>query len=176
MGSKEGEGTRARKRNRRLRYFYLNGDLHRVLSINRAQDLVVTWHFKDGKRRAYVWSDARRRLEKAFTMRQVGQMINRHRVNIEKYILEGKIRAPERIYTLDGKKTPGKYMFSEKDVFELHDYLLTVHIGRPRKDGKITPGRMPSRAELRAMMQHDTTVYIRSADGTYTPVWKEINW
>ncbi|QBZ72333.1 helix-turn-helix DNA binding domain protein [Streptomyces phage Circinus] len=176
MGSKEGKGTRARKRSRRLRYFYLNGDLHRVLSINRAQDLVVTWVFKEGKRRAYVWSDARKRLEKAFTMKQVGQMVNRHRVNIEKYILEGKIRAPERIYTLDGNKTPGKYMFSEKDVFELHDYLLTVHIGRPRKDGKITPGRMPSRAELRAMMQHDTTVYIKAADGTFTPVWKEIDW
>ncbi|AVD99250.1 helix-turn-helix DNA binding domain protein [Streptomyces phage BillNye] len=150
--------------------------MHRVLSINRAQDLVVTWVFKEGKRRAYVWSDARKRLEKAFTMKQVGQMVNRHRVNIEKYILEGKIRAPERIYTLDGNKTPGKYMFSEKDVFELHDYLLTVHIGRPRKDGKITPGRMPSRAELRAMMQHDTTVYIKAADGTFTPVWKEIDW
>jgi hypothetical protein len=109
-------------------------------------------------------------------MVQVSKMINRHRVNIERYILEGKIRPPERIYSLDGNKTPGKYMFSEKDVFELHDYLLTVHIGRPRKDGRVTPGRMPSRAELRAMMQHDTTVYIKSADGTFMPVWKEIDW
>ncbi|QIN94606.1 helix-turn-helix DNA binding domain protein [Streptomyces phage Muntaha] len=150
--------------------------MHRVLSTNRAQDLVVTWHFKEGKRRAYVWSDARRRLGKAFTMGQVSKMINRHRVIIEKYILDGKIRAPERIYTLDGTKRPGKYMFSEKDVLELHDYLLTVHIGRPRKDGKITPGRMPSRAELKAMMQHDTTMYVKSADGTFTPVWKEMDW
>lgn len=164
------------RQKRRLRYFYLNGDLHRVLSINRAQDLVVTWNFKEEKRRAYVWSDARRRMEKAFPISQVSKMINRHRVIIENYILDGKIRPPQRIYTLDGTKRPGKYMFSEKDVLELHDYLLTVHIGRPRKDGKITPGRMPSRAELKAMMQHDTTVYVKSADGTFTPVWKEMDW
>jgi len=175
MGSKEGKGTRARKRNR-LRYFYLNGDLHKVLSINRAQDLVVSWHYKEGKRKAYVWSDARKRLGKAFPISQVSKMIQRHHVIIEKYILEGKIRPPERIYTLDEKRTPGKYMFSEKDVYELHDYLLTVHIGRPRKDGKITPGRMPSRAELRAMMTHDTTVYVKQEDGTFTPVWKEMDW
>jgi len=114
-------------------------------------------------------------MEKAFPISEVSKLINRHRVIIENYILDGKIRTPQRIYTLDTKR-PGKYMFSEKDVLDLHDYLLTVHIGRPRKDGKITPGRMPSRAELKAMMRHDTTMYVKSADGTFTPVWKEMDW
>lgn len=169
--------TRSRRnRKPRLRYFYLNGDLHKVLSINRAQDLVVAWNYKEQKRVGYIWSDARKRLEKAFTMMQVSKMINRHRVNIERYILNGHIRAPQRTYTLDDKRTPGKYLFSESDVYDLHDYLLTVHIGRPRKDGKTTPGRMPSKAELKAMMRHDTVMYVKQSDGTFTPVWKEMDW
>lgn len=165
-----------RNRKPRLRYFYLNGDLHRVLSVIRAQDLVISWNYREGKRAGYAWSDARKRLGRAFTMTQVGDMIGRHRTNIERDILAGRIRAPQRAYSLDGNKIPGKYLFSEKDVFELHDYLLTVHIGRPRKDGRITPARMPSKAELRAMMRHDTVTYVKSEDGTFTPVWKEQDW
>jgi hypothetical protein len=171
------QGNRPRKRSPskpKLRYFYLNGELHKVLSINRAQDLVTAWIFNQEKRVVYVWSDVRKRLGKAFTMTQVSRMIGRHRVIIENYILDGKIRPPQRIYTLDGTKNPGKYMFSESDVYELHDYLLTVHIGRPRKDGGVTPSRMPSKAELKAMIRHDTVMYLRQADGTFTPVWKEI--
>jgi hypothetical protein len=53
---------------------------------------------------------------------------------------------------------------------------LTVHIGRPRKDGRVTPGRMPSKAELRALMRHDTMTYVKNADGEFTPVWKEVDW
>lgn len=165
-----------RKRKPKVRYFFLEGELHKVLAINRAQDLLTAWHYREGKTVAYVWSDARKRMGKAFTMQQVSQMIGRHRVNIEWYILRGNIREPQRIYALDGTKKPGKYMFSEKDIFELHDYLLTVHIGRPRKDGKITPGKMPSRAELRGMVNHDTVMYVKTDDDEFVPVWKEPDW
>lgn len=161
---------------KKLRYFYLNDQLHKVLSINHPQDICVAWNYPEGKRVGYVWSDLRRRHEKAFSLTEVSKMINRHRVNIEKYILAGEIKAPQRAYTLDGNQTPSKYWFSEKDVYDLHDYLLTVHIGRPRKDGKITPGRMPSKAELRAMMRHDVQMYTKTESGEFVPVWKEIDW
>lgn len=109
-------------------------------------------------------------------MQQVGKMIGRTRVQIENYILRGDIRRPQRIYTLDVEKKPGKYFFSEADVLGLHDYLLTVHIGRPRKDGRITPGKMPSKAELRAMMKHDLVTYVKTDEGEFRPIWKEIDW
>lgn len=174
------EGERALKRrspNKRVvRYFYLNSDLHRVLRIVRAQDFVEAWCFREEKRKGYVWSDVRKRMENAFTLQQVSSMIGRHRVQIEKYILAGEIRSPQRIYSLDEDRKPGKYFFSEADVLDLHDYLLTVHRGRPRKDGLITPGRMPSKAELRAMMRHDTVHYVKSSSGEFTPIWKEVDW
>lgn len=176
MGSKEGKRTRAGQRRRPVRYFYLDDELYKVLWINRPGDLIIAWNYKEGKRMAYVWSDVRKRMGRAFPVGEVSKMINRHVVNIEKYILEGKIRAPQRLYSMDEKRTPGKYMFSEKDVLGLHDYLLTVHYGRPRKDGRITPGKMPSRAELKAMMQHDTMVYVKTSDGEFAPVWKEVDW
>ncbi len=115
-------------------------------------------------------------MERAFTLQQVCSMIERHRVQVELYILNGKIRTPQRIYSLDDVKKPGKYFFSESDVLDLHDYLLTVHIGRPRKDGKITPRPMPTRAELRAVMKHDMITYVKTDDDKFSPIWKEIEW
>jgi hypothetical protein len=166
-----------KRRKARLRYFYLNGDLHKVLSVNRAQDFAVCWNFPQGKRAGYVWSDVRKRAEKAFTMKQVGAMVGRHRVNIERDILNGNIKAPQRSYTLDGNKRLLYYFFSEEDIFDLHSYLLTVHIGRPRKDGQILPRQtIPSKAELRAMIRHDIVTYVKTEDGEFVPVWKEQDW
>lgn len=179
MAMENGKTPRQR-RNRKfagIRYFFLNGDLHKVLSVTRAQDLVVCWNFPEGKRVGYSWSDVKKRHGKAFKMQEVSKMIGRHRTNIERDILAGNIKTPQRIYTLNGKKRPLYYYFSEENVFDLHDYLLTVHVGRPRSDGKITPrADLPSKAELRAMMKHDIVTYIKTEQGEFVPVWKEQDW
>jgi len=176
MATDKRAGTRHRSNRKRVKYFYLNSDLHKVLRVTRAEDFVEAWNFSEGKRVGYSWSDARKRMETAFTLQQVAEMIGRHRVQIQNYILYGNIKAPQRLYTLDENRKPGKYLFSEADVMDLHDFLLTVHIGRPRKDGQITPGRIPSKAELKAMMRHDTMVYVKTQDGGFTPIWKEVDW
>lgn len=176
MASDAGTGAKKRrKRSSRLRYFYLDNQLHKVLSVNRPQDLVVCWNYPEGKRVGHVWSTVRKTHGKAYTLAQVSEMIGRHRVIIENYILKGNIRAPQRAYNLETKK-PGAYYFSEKDVYELHDYLLTVHRGRPRKDGMITPSGIPSRAELRAMLVTGYATYIKNEEGEFVQVWKENDW
>jgi hypothetical protein len=169
--------NKPRKRNPRksLRYFYLDGDLHKVLRIIRAQDLIETWNFKEEKRKTYIWSDVRRRMGRAFSMIEVAGMIGRTRARIERDILLGNIKPPQRAKHPGTKKAP-RYKFSEQDVYDLHDYLLTIHMGRPRLDGRITHKTMPSKAELRAMMKHDVKIYVKKDDGSFTPVWKEIEW
>jgi hypothetical protein len=158
-----------------LRYFFLDGDLHKVLSVTRAQDLVVCWNYPKERRVGYIWSDVKRRHEKAFTMQQVGKMLGRHRVTIEKDIIYGNIRRPQRSYTLPGKH-PKTHYFTEKDILDFHDYLLTVNVGRPRADGKITPKDMVSRNELKAMMKNDVMTYVKNDDGEFIPVWREQGW
>ena len=176
MATNSGAISGTGKRSNSLKYFYLNSDLHRILRIVRPSDLVECWNYREEKRVMYVWSDTRKRLGKAFTLQDVSKMIGRHRVQLEHYILDGNIRTPQRIYSLDGNKRPGKYLLSEQDVLELHDYLLTVHIGRPRKDGRITPGKTPTKAELRAMMKHELITYVKTSDNEFRPMWKEIEW
>jgi hypothetical protein len=177
MAPKDGTGSRKRRRpHQRVRYFYLNGHLHKVLRIIRAEDFVEAWDYTDGKAVGFIWSDVRKRMEKAMPMNEVSTIIGRHRVQIQNYILDGMIQTPQRLYTLDSRRKPGKYMFSETDVLKLHDYLLTVHVGRPRKDGRITPGLLPSKAELRAAMRHNIITYVKTGDNEFAPAWKEPDW
>ncbi len=174
------DSTRGNKGKRRsskpLRYFYINGDLHKVLRVVRPADLVDAWNYKTQKTVVYIWSDVLKKMERAFTLQEVCKMIGRHRVQVEWYILHGKIRTPQRLYAFNDERSPGKYMFSETDVLAVHDYLLTVHIGRPRKDGKITPGKMPTKVELRAIMKHDIVTYVKTENDEFRPIWKEVEW
>lgn len=167
---------RASKRST-LRYFFLNGEHHKVLRISRAEDLLTAWNYVQDKRCTYIWSSAQREMQKAFTLKQVCRMFNRHRLVMHEYIREGKIRKPAQIYAIDGiRDRPGKYVFSEDDLRDLHSYLLTVHRGRPRTDGGITPANLMSRAELEALMREDRILYTKADNGEFLPVWKQPDW
>jgi hypothetical protein len=85
----------------------------------------------------------------------------------------GAIHEPSRSYPLD-KTIPrkGKSFWGEHNLLEMHDYLMTVHVGRPRKDGLITPSqRYATRAEIIAKMNGSNTLYIQGDDGQFIPVY-----
>ena len=160
----------------RLRYFYLNWKLHKLLSRSRAEDLVIAWDYELGKRVAYSLTDVNKNKQHAYPIREVEKIIGRHHDTITKHMRAGDIKFPQRVYSLNGNNTPGRYMWSEDDVREMHDFFKTVHQGRPRLDGGITPADMPSRAEIEAIMKQENILYIKNNDGEFVPVWKQPEW
>ena len=171
MGSKKRNSSRTR-----LRYFYLNGKLHKILRRSRAEDLVVAWDYQTGKRVAYNLADVEKNKQHAYPISEVVKIIGRHEDTIKKHLYLGNIKTPQQCYSLNGNKTPGKYYWSEDDVRELHSFFKTVHRGRPRKDGEIRPGNMPSRAEIEAIMKQENILYVKNNDGEFIPVWKQPEW
>jgi len=171
MDSKNGRSTAAR-----LRYFYLNEKLHKVLRRSRAEDLLIAWDYALGKRVAYSLTDVNKNKQHAYQLKDVEKIIGKHHDTITMHMRAGDIKFPQRIYSLNGNKTPGKYMWSEDDIREMHDFFKTVHRGRPRLDGQITPGNMPSRAELEAIMKQENILYVKDNNGEFIPVWKQPEW
>ena len=162
---------------KRIRYFFLNDSLHKTIHINRSSDLIVAWSYPDKKRISYSWSDAQKNMERAYTITEVANMLNRHRMTIDKYIRRGLIKTPQRIYKIDGKfNSIGKYMFSEKDIISLHEYCSTVSRGRPRKDGLVNTVGLPSKTEIRSIMKDKSVLYVKDEEGNFIPVWKENVW
>jgi len=170
----------ARKKGRnnapRLRYFYLNGFLHKVIRRSRAEDLLIAWNYQEGKRVAYNLTDVNKNKQHAYPISQVVKIIGKHEDTINMHLRRGNLKFPQRSYSLNGNKTPGKYFWSEDDIRDMHDFFKTVHRGRPRLDGAVTPGNMPSRAELEAIMKQENILYIKNNDGDFVPVWKQPEW
>jgi hypothetical protein len=158
------------------RYFYLNGDLHKVLRRSRAEDLIVAWHYQTGKRVAYSLTDVNKNKQHAYPISEVVKIIGKHEDTIKMHLYKGNLQFPEQVYSLNGNKTPGKYYWSEDDIRKMHSFFKTVHRGRPRKDGGTTPGDMPSRAEIEAMMKQENILYIKNNEGDFIPVWKQPEW
>jgi len=170
-------GSKARgKSATRLRYFYLNGLLHKVLHRSRAEDLLIAWDYQQGKRVAYNLTDVNKNKQHAYPISQVTKIIGKHEDTIKMHLYKGNLKYPQRSYSLNGNKTPGKYFWSEDDIREMHSFFKTVHRGRPRNDGKTTPGDMPSRAELEAIMKQENILYVKNDDGEFVPVWKQPEW
>ena len=146
-----------------VRYFFLNEKIHKTLSLSRAKDQIVSWSYLDKKRILYPYSEVDKNMSNAYSIVQVADMLNKHRVTIQDYILEGKIKTPQKIYPIgnSSEETWYKYMFSDKDILDLHEYILEAGHSK----------NVPSKAELLALLKHSFILYTKT-EGGFVPVWK----
>ena len=157
----------ARENRQRLRkkfvYFFLNGNVHKVLRLSRAKDEVVAWSYLDNKRVMYSYAQVDKHMERAYGIVEVSKIIGRHRVTIEEYILQGKVKQPQKVYPISNPDSSwSKYMFSESDILDIHQFIIDA--------GHIRD--LPSRSELQAILKHNLILYTKTDDGKFVPVWK----
>ena len=139
--------------------------------------MLIAWNYPQHKRVAYVLSDSKRHMQRAYGVNEVAEMFGRRRASIFRYIYDGNIPPPTKSYPLhEDAVREGKYFFNEKDIYGLHDYLMTVNVGRPRNDGERRATNAPSRRELEAMLRNDTMLYVKTSAGEFAPVWKQPDW
>jgi hypothetical protein len=156
-----------RENRQRLRkkfvYFFLNGKVHKVLRLSRAKDEVIAWSYVDKKRVMYSYAQVDKNMERAYTVLEAGKLLGRHRVTIEEYILQGKIKQPQKVYPISNpESTWSKYMLSESDILDIHQFIIDA--------GHIRD--LPSRSELQALLKHNLILYTKTNDGKFVPVWK----
>lgn len=154
--------------------FFLNGHLHRVIHTARAKNELTAYDFIDGKVKVYPYSDVQRRKQNAIRVNYLAKMLNRHRKTIHRYIQEGDIPRPQQEYEIQNG-TPGAFFFSEEDAMAVRDFLSTLHYGRTRTDGKNTPYKVPTREELRSMIDSGKILYVKEND-EFVPIWRAQDW
>lgn len=156
--------TKRDSKSKSLRYFFLNDKIHKVLRASRSKDELVAWCYPDRKRVMYSYSQVKKNMETAYSIKQVSAILNRHRVTIQDYIIEGKVSTPSKIYPIgepDSIKW-SKYMFNQKNIFDIHQHILDS--GHSKE--------MPSKAELSALLKTNLMLYTKNEEGKFIPVWK----
>lgn len=149
---------------KRLLYFFLDGKIHKSLRISRARDEIVAWCYPEKRRVMYNYSLVKKYMQKAYTLKEAAVILNKHKITLEDYILEGKIQMPTKIYPISNPDDSGwsMYMLREEDILKIHQFILD--------DGYSSS--TPSRTELLALLRHNTILYTKTNDGNFVPVWK----
>lgn len=160
-----------KRKSKPLRYFYLNGDIHKKIHISRPNDVITAWNYPQHKRVVYTYSDVKKRMQTAYSTQQVCDMLGRERHAIERAIADGMIEAPQQTYNVETGNIVAR-KWREEDIIAIADYFRSVHRGRPRLDGLITPQKLPTDRELKAMIRNQTVLYVQVDDGEFRPTWQ----
>jgi len=152
------------------REFFLDEKLYKVLRIDRVNDEILCWDFESRKRVVLSYSYVRDYHEKAYNIHEVSELLNRNAVYLRNLLWNKKIPAVE-FRVIETNRLFG-HRWSPKMIMDLWEYFAHQHKGRPRKDGKITPMRLPSKAELKAMLSHEVVLYYKDTNGEFKPTWK----
>ena len=159
------------KPRRKLRYLYLNGELHRVLHINRPEDIITMWCYPRKVRVASTYSQVKADMQPAFSSAEVSRMLNRVWVVLHRAIMAGEIEEPQSTVGPNGRRHA--YIWSEKDILALREVLSQKFNHPPRKDGATTPPKpLPTEREVRAMIRNEPILYVKTDDETFVPTWK----
>lgn len=162
------------KRLQRRPYFFLNGDLHKRLYIHRGRDILLAWNYRTGEEVKYLYSDWKRNSKRAYTPTEVAMIIGRHRARINYFIQEGRLAKPQRTYSLDEERRPGRYYYQEEEILEIHElFCQTKPRGVTRKDGKDPQeNTLTPRSEVQRILAGGKVLYRVDSKGNYIPVWK----
>lgn len=147
-----------------FRYFFLNEKVHKVLRASRAKDELVAWCYPDRKRVLYSYHQVDKNMGKAYTMTEAAVLLNKHKITLEDYILEGKVRVPQKIYPIGNPENTkwSKYLLSQEDILDMHEHILDS--GHSKE--------VPSKTELLSLLKHNLILYTKTEEGKFVPVWK----
>ena len=158
------------------RIFFLNDCLVKVIHINKSSNIVIIYNVKEDKRQSLLYTDFKKHRKRAYTVANAARLLNRSRLQFSKYIASGLIPAPIAD-SIDGERgLQIKAYYSEDHLFEIREIMSTIHHGRPRSDGLVTPRNVPTEQDLRSKMGDAIMLYTRTSDGRYIPTWQENTW
>lgn len=118
-------------------------------------------------------SDFKKNREKAYTVGETAQLVNRHKKYLPQLMKRGVIPGPTGSQKGGSTGWQVRSYYSQSQVYQIRDILASYHIGRPRNDGLITNAMTPTRQELTRRMGDGILTYTRTEDGRFIPIWSE---
>lgn len=153
--------------------WFLNGDLVRIHHLNRSNGIMSVYNITQDRIESCLINDFKNKRERAYTVGQTAELVNRHKKYMPSLMNRGIIPFPTGSQKGGARGFRVRSYYSESQVREIRDILATYHIGRPRKDKLITNDITPSPQELTRRMGDGIITYTKTEDGRFIPVWSE---
>ena len=125
--------------------WFLNGDLVRVHHLNKSNGIMSVFNITKGQIESCLIGDFKNKRERAYTVGQTAELVNRHKKYMPSLMKRGVIPFPTGSQKGGARGFQVRSYYSESQVREIRDILASYHIGRPRKDmlGENNPMRNP---------------------------------
>jgi len=153
--------------------WFLNGDLVRVHHLNRSNGIMSVYNITKDQIESCLVNDFKRNRERAYTVGQTAQLVNRNKKYMPDLMKREVIPHPMGSSKNGVTGFQIRSYYSESQVREIRDILASYHMGRPRKDGLITNDITPSKQELTRRMGDGILTYTMTEDGRFVPIWSE---
>jgi len=153
--------------------WFLNGDLVRVHHFNKSNGIMSVYNITKDQIESCLISEFKKKREKAYTVGETADLVNRHKKYMPRLMKKGLIPFPTGSQKGGSRGWQVRSYYSESQVKEIRDILAMNHIGRPRKDNLITNDITPTKQELTRRMGEGILTYTRTDDGRFIPIWNE---
>jgi len=153
--------------------WFLNGDLVRIHHYNKSNGIMSVYNINKDRIESCLINDFKNKRERAYTVGQTAELVNRHKKYMPSLMKRGIIPFPTGSQKGGARGWQVRSYYSESQVRDIRDILASYHIGRPRKDSLITNDITPSPQELTRRMGDGILKYTKTEDGRFIPVWDE---
>jgi hypothetical protein len=153
--------------------WFLNGNLVRIHHYNHSNGIMSVYNITKDQIESCLISDFKSKRERAYTVGQTADLVNRHKKYMPDLMKRGVIPFPMGSQKGGARGFQVRSYYSESQVREIRDILASYHIGRPRKDKLITNDITPSKQELTRRMGDGILTYRKTEDGRFVPIWNE---
>jgi hypothetical protein len=153
--------------------WFLHGDLVRILHVSRAQGIVILWSHSKSLQMTTTLVEFKKKRKKAFTIAETASLLNYHKKSIPRLVKAGML--PPAVGVLPEGKTAFHYLsyYSEDHIWEARNLMAQTHMGRARKDGRVTNNKTPTEQELKYAMGEGMIYYVKNDEGRFIPVFSE---
>ena len=153
--------------------WFLNRDLVRIHHFNKSNGIMSVYNITKDQIESCLISDFKNKRERAYTVGQTAELVNRHKKYMPDLMKRGVIPFPTGSQKGGARGFQVRSYYAESQVREIRDILATHHIGRPRKDNLITNDITPTKQELTRRMGDGILTYTKTEDGRFVPIWNE---
>ena len=153
--------------------YFINGKLVRAYHINRSNGIMSVYNIIDDQIESCLISDFKKNREKAYTVGETADLVNRHKKYMPSLMKREEIPRPTGSQKGGATGWQVRSYYSESQVKEIRDILASYHMGRPRGDGLLTNNITPTAPELTRRMGHGMLTYTKTEDGRFIPTWSE---
>jgi len=153
--------------------WFLNKDLVRIVHYNRSNGIMSIYNINKDRLESCLISDFKKNRERAYTVGETANLVNRQKKYMPSLIRRGIIPFPRGSQKGGARGFRVRSYYSESQVKEIRDILASYHMGRPRKDKLITNSITPTKQELTRRIGDGILTYTKTEDGRFIPVWSE---